>query len=92
MSVSAYAADASPVVVAWAIRPGEVMKKPGRHSLDDTPATLWVGLRVTPGQLHDLQQVAAKNHTDIAGVLRDAVNTYVADFRDLAPVFRLTKP
>lgn len=69
------------------------MKKPiGRPPIGDAPATVWVGLRMTPAQRLDLQQVAQQNHTDVTGVIREAVNEYIADCRTAPPVFRLTKP
>ena len=67
------------------------MKKVGRPLREDAPATLWVGLRVNAEQRGDLRQVAAEMQTDVSGVLREALNEYVAAFRDLHPVFRLTK-
>ena len=66
-------------------------KSVGRPLLNETAATLWVGLRVTPAQRRDLRLVATENQTDVTGVIREAVNEYVADFRDLHPVFRRTK-
>ena len=54
-------------------------------------ATVWVGVRVTPAQRLDLKQVAAENGTNVTGVIREAVNEYVADCRSAHPVFRLTK-
>ena len=66
--------------------------RPGRPRLDVDALTVRVSLRVTPAQRRDLRRVACLNHTDVAGVLRDAVNDYVADFRDGEPVFRLLKP
>jgi len=47
-----------------------------------------VSLRVTAEQRKHIRIAAAENHTDVAGLLRDAIESYVADFRD-DPVFRL---
>lgn len=65
--------------------------KPGRPRLDDDAATVWVSFRVTPAQQRDLRRVATANQTDVTGIIREAVNEYVSDFRDLHPVFRRTK-
>lgn len=64
--------------------------KVGRPTLDAEPATDRIQVRVTPGQRLDLLRVAEENGTDISGVIREAVNEYVADYCDRR-VFRLTK-
>lgn len=51
-------------------------------------ATHAIRVRVTPGQRRDLLQVARDNRMDMSGVIRDAVNTFVADYRERQPVFR----
>lgn len=63
------------------------MSRPTRA---DAPATDTIRVRVTPDEKRDLQQVARQNGTDLSGVIRDAVNEYVADQRD-DPAFRGTK-
>jgi hypothetical protein len=63
----------------------------GRPRQFDEPATRRIAVRVTPAQQRDLQRVASENQTDVAGVIRQAVNEYVSDYRD-ARVFRLPKP
>jgi hypothetical protein len=50
-------------------------------------ADVVVCLRVTPEQREKLQEVAARNLTTVADLLRDAVDSYVADFSD-EPMFR----
>ncbi len=60
----------------------------GRPSRGDTAATDTIRVRVTPAERRDLQQVAQLNHTDVAGAIRQAVNDYVADYREAHPVFR----
>ena len=40
------------------------------------------GTEAVAEQRRDLTRIARTNRTDIAGVIRDAVNEYVADFRD----------
>lgn len=64
------------------------MARPPRF---DEPATTAIVIRVTPAQRRELQRVAADNRTNLTGVIRDAVNEYVADYRD-SRVFRITKP
>ena len=54
----------------------------------DEPATRAIRIRVTRSQHRDLQQVARENRTNVAAAIRDAVNTYVSDYRESAPVFR----
>lgn len=65
-------------------------KRRGRHRLAEEPARDRVQLRVTAGQRLDLRRVAQENGTDVSGILREAVNEYVSDYRDTR-VFRRTK-
>lgn len=58
-----------------------------RPSLFGDPATDVIRVRVTPEQRVALERVAEQNHTNIAGVIRDAVNTFVADYGE-SSVFR----
>jgi hypothetical protein len=37
---------------------------------------------VTPAQRLELRRVASENRTGVAGILREAVNEYVADYTD----------
>jgi hypothetical protein len=39
-------------------------------------------LRVTPAQRLELRRVAGENGTGVAGMLREAVNEYVADYHE----------
>ena len=64
------------------------MARPRRFN---EPASKAIRVRVTPQQRIELEQVARENQTDVSGVIRDAVNDYVADYRDTNPVFRSTK-
>jgi predicted transcriptional regulator len=64
------------------------MPRPARFG---EPASASIRVRVTPDQKRDLRRVARENRTDMAGVIREAVNTYVADYRD-RDVFRSPKP
>ena len=52
------------------------------------PATVRISIRVTPSVKSDLEQVARDNLTTSAGVIREAVNEYVFDYRN-RPVFVL---
>lgn len=65
------------------------MARPARFG---EPATDAIRVRVTPDQRRDLERVAQENRTNMAGVIREAVNTYVADYRDKGSVFRGPKP
>jgi hypothetical protein len=53
----------------------------------DAPASVVVRVRVTMCQLRDLERVARDNCTTVSGVLRDAADEYVSDYRDHQPVF-----
>jgi hypothetical protein len=52
------------------------MAKP---TLYGEPASAAIRVRVTPTQRRDLERVARANHTDLAGVIREAVNEYATD-------------
>ena len=65
-------------------------RRRGRPSMEPEPATAIVSLRVTPAQRLELRRVAADNRTHVGGLLREAVNEYVSDYRDRR-VFRTTK-
>jgi len=49
-----------------------------------------IRIRVTESQRLAIEAVAAENDTSVAGVIRDAVDDYVADYREKS-VFRGTK-
>jgi hypothetical protein len=52
-------------------------------------ATVVLVVRVTADERHDLEQVARETHrASIADVIREAVNEYVADYRE-SQVFQL---
>lgn len=65
-------------------------RRPGRPPLDDEPATDSIRVRVTPGQRLELRRVADENGTGVSGVIREAVNEYVSDYKETKP-FRGTK-
>ena len=58
--------------------------KPGRPLLDgeDSAATSAIHVRVTPAQRLELRRVAVENGLGISGVIREAVNEYVADYAE----------
>ena len=41
-----------------------------------------MAFRITPSQRRDLFEVARENRTSATDVLRDAVNSYVQDYRE----------
>jgi hypothetical protein len=53
-----------------------------RPTLYDAPATETIRVRVTPAQKRDLERIAEENAAGVAGVIREAVDEYVADYRD----------
>jgi uncharacterized protein (DUF1778 family) len=67
-------------------------RTPGRPSLYGTPADTRISLRVTAAQRLVLRRVAAARGTDVAGILREMIDTQVEDRRLFADVFRLTDP
>jgi len=63
-------------------------KRTGRKPIGDVPATARVELRVTPAQRLELQRIAGDNRSGVAGILREAVNEYVADYGGRRPFVR----
>jgi hypothetical protein len=63
-----------------------------RPALFGEPADERICIRVTLAQRRELEQVARDNSIGggVAALIREAVNTYVSDYRD-ATVFRQTK-
>jgi len=57
----------------------------GRPPLSDVAATQRITVRVTPAQRLELRRVASDNRTGMAGIIREAVNEYVADYGDRHP-------
>lgn len=62
-----------------------------RPLMFDMPAEVVIRFRVTRSQWNDLERVAVANNTNPAGVIREAVNTFVSDYQDGAAVFCPTK-
>ncbi len=60
------------------------MARPPKYGAATTKA---MRIRLTAAQRRDLEQVARENGTDLTGVIREAVNVYVADYREGDPVF-----
>jgi len=66
-------------------------KRPtGRPPLHDVPVTARIYVRVTPAQRLELRRVASENQTGVSGIIREAVNEFVADY-DERETFRRTK-
>lgn len=57
-------------------------KRTGRPPLADVPSSARVELRVTPAQRLELRRVASENRTGMSGILREAINEFVADYRE----------
>jgi hypothetical protein len=60
-------------------------KRTGRPPLYDVPATQRITVNVTPAQRLELRRVASDNRTGMAGIIREAVNEYVADYSERTP-------
>jgi hypothetical protein len=60
----------------------------GRPPLFDVAASERIYVNVTPAQRLELRRVAGDNGTAVAGIIRDAVNEYVADYGDRKPFTR----
>lgn len=56
-------------------------KRRGRPAIHDEP-TESLRVRVSAAQRLDLRRVAEDNGTNMSGVIREAVNEYVSDYRD----------
>jgi hypothetical protein len=54
----------------------------GRPTRQDEASTAKVGVRLTSYEREELQRVARENRQSVAAVVRDAVNEYVADYRE----------
>ena len=59
-----------------------------RPAMFGQPASDAIRVRITRSQRRELEQVARENSSNIAAVIREAVNEYVADYREGAAVFR----
>jgi hypothetical protein len=51
-------------------------------------ATARIEVRVTPAQRLEIQRVASDNRTGLSGILREAVNEFVADYGEKPPFVR----
>jgi hypothetical protein len=63
-------------------------RPPGRPRLYDVPASHRITVNVTPAQRLELRRVASDNRSGMAGVIREAVNEYVADYNERRPFHR----
>jgi hypothetical protein len=64
-------------------------KRPiGRPPIADVPSTVRVEFRVTPAQHLELRRVAMNNRSGMAGIIREAVNEFVADYGGQRPFIR----
>lgn len=56
----------------------------------DVPAGRRITIRLTVREREDLEDVARENETSLAGLIRQAVNEYVGDYRE-RPVFSVSQ-
>jgi hypothetical protein len=63
-------------------------RPPGRPPIADVPSTARIEVRVTPAQRLEVRRVASENGTGIAGIIREAINEYVADYTERRPFVR----
>ena len=63
-------------------------RRTGRPPIADVPATARIEVRVTPAQRLEIQRVASDNRTGLSGILREAVNEFVADYGEKPPFVR----
>jgi hypothetical protein len=56
--------------------------------LFDEPASHRISVNVTPAQRLELRRVASDNGTGVSGIIREAVNEYVADYGERKPFRR----
>lgn len=68
--------DESPIMVVGGA------KKRGRPPLFGVPLSRTLEIQVTEAQADDLKSVAELEGRDKTAVIRDAINEYVADFRE----------
>jgi hypothetical protein len=67
---------------------GDAMRSRGgrKPRVPGACSSMRLSIRLTPEERRDLEAVARENHTNLADVLREAVNEYVADYRE-RPLF-----
>lgn len=65
-------------------------KRPGRPPLYEAPASARISLAVTPAQRLELRRIASDNGSGLSGIIREAVNEFVADYGERRP-FRSRK-
>jgi hypothetical protein len=57
----------------------------GRPPIHDAPVSARISVAVTPAQRLELRRVASDNRTGVSGIIREAVNEYVADYGERRP-------
>ena len=73
------------------VTPFSPTKRGGRRPRTNARSSNRLWIRITDEERADLEQVARENSCTVTAVMRDAVNTYVADYGE-RPVFeRLSK-
>lgn len=60
----------------------ETRTKPGPKPRDGEPMDAAIRIRVNARHRAELEQVAAELDMDVATIIRDAVNEFVADYRE----------
>ena len=61
---------------------------PGRPPIAGVPSTARIEVRVTPAQRLEIRRVASENRTGVAGIIREAINEFVADYGGRQPFVR----
>jgi hypothetical protein len=72
-------------VVLWTGEGLTTKRPPGRPRLFDEPASHRITVNVTSAQRLEIRRIASDNRTGMAGVLREAVNEYAADYGERRP-------
>jgi len=65
-------------------QPGGAKRTGRRPRVPGHASCVRLSVRLTPDERRDLESVARDNQTSLTDVLREAVNEYVADYRDRA--------
>jgi hypothetical protein len=63
-------------------------RQPGRKPLHDVPASARISIAVTPAQRLEIRRVASDNRSGVSGLIREAVNEFVADYGERRPFVR----
>lgn len=68
-----------------------VIARPGRPTRAGVRSDRRINFRVTDAEYEALKQMAAENRQPMTAAVREAINTYVADYSE-ARIFRSRKP